>query len=83
MLSQFIHQEPDTRSRVSDALEALLAEVMCAVNVRRLDSVDPEGIRELLRSTFDVMKVRHLHEHGVLTTAQLKQRLEVARNRIA
>ncbi|MEH6637633.1 MAG: hypothetical protein V7700_19110 [Halioglobus sp.] len=83
MLARFIDQEPCGRDPMTNGLAELLEQVMSAVNVRRLESVDPERVRELLRSTFELMKVRHLHDNGLLSTTQLKVRLETARGRVA
>ncbi|MEP4147030.1 MAG: hypothetical protein ABJL54_07390 [Halioglobus sp.] len=81
MLFSFIDQPQCGDSETTDALERLLGETMDAVNVRRLELVDPESVRELLRSTFEVMKLRHLHENGLLSSAQFQSRIEVARRR--
>lgn len=56
---------------------------MESVDIRRLESVTPEDVRELLRSTFEVMKVHHLHENGFLSSDQFRARLEIARVRVA
>ena len=83
MLSRFINHESDGRSQISDTLAELLEQVMSAVNVRRLESVDPEGVRELLHSTFELMKLRHLRDNGLLSNTQLEVRLEAIRHRVA
>ena len=82
MLSRFIKQESFARTKIPDGLAELLEQVMGAVNVRRLEMVDPEDVRKLLRSTFELMKVLHLHENSMLTNDQLQGRLKAIRDRV-
>ena len=83
MLSRFIDQEPSSRSPIPDALAGLLEQLMNAVNVRRLELVEPEGVRELLRSSFVLIKMRHLYDNNLLSNAQFQMRLEILRGRVA
>lgn len=82
LLAEFVAQDPLTRGPVPPSLETLLREVMSVIDVRCLEAVNPEKVRELLRASFEAMKLGHLYENGLLSRGQLQSRIDAARNRI-
>ena len=82
LLSDYVLRESHAGEQLPRHTSSLLARVMREVDVRQLDLVDPDAVRNLLRSTFDIIKARHLFENNLLTREQFEGRLGEARVRL-
>ena len=82
LLSDFVLREGPAGAKLPRHTSSLLARVMREVDVRQLDLVDPDAVRDLLRSTFDIIKAKHLFENNLLTREQYEGRLGEARVRL-
>jgi len=82
LLSDYVLRKGPAGAQLPRNTSSLLSRIMREAHVRQLDLVDPDGVRLLLRSTFEIIKARHLFENNLLTREQFELRLGEARVRL-
>ncbi|QFU76469.1 hypothetical protein EY643_12820 [Halioglobus maricola] len=81
-LLQFIEEESFDREGASCVFDDLLGKIMSTVDVRRLEQVNPDDVREMLTCIFALFKAKHLAENNFLSVEQYELRLKAAKDRL-